>query len=346
MQQREIQPGPIVMLGSGETLASSGKVHEFVAQRLPVRPHITIMETPAGFEPNSDKVAGKIATFLTRRLQNYNPEITVVPARNREMADDREIVAPLLTADQVLLGPGSPTYGARQLRNSLAVEMMFVRQCMGATLFLSSSSTLAFSRKTMPVYEIYKVGEELHWKDGVDYFTPFGLNIVTIPHWDNTDGGAELDTRRCYMGQERFGRLFDMLPADTTVIGIDEHTGLITDFEEKSLHVLGNGTVTIIRNGETTVLENGGVYSLDLLGAWRLPTLADIDLDLWDDVVDAVSAKASAPTPTQEVIALLDERTAVRASKNWQRSDELRDKIEALGWRVLDTPQGAELEAI
>ena len=50
-------PGPIALLGSGETLPSSGKTHEFVARRLPDKPRIVILETPAGFEPNSDFVA-------------------------------------------------------------------------------------------------------------------------------------------------------------------------------------------------------------------------------------------------------------------------------------------------
>ena len=57
-------PGPIVLLGSGETLPSSGKTHEYVARRLPEKPRIVIIETPAGFEPNSDLVAKKIKDFV------------------------------------------------------------------------------------------------------------------------------------------------------------------------------------------------------------------------------------------------------------------------------------------
>ena len=114
-----IEPGLIVLLGSGETLPSSGKTHEFVAQRLPKSPRIVVLETPAGFEPNSDAVAGKIKDFLARRLQNYKPVIDVLPARRRGTPfspDNPDIVAPILKADEILLGPGSPTYGARQLQ--------------------------------------------------------------------------------------------------------------------------------------------------------------------------------------------------------------------------------------
>ena len=79
----KVNPGLLVLLGSGETQSSSGKVHEFVAQSLPNNPSIAILETPAGFEPNSAQVAGKIKTFMERRLQNYHPNISVIPARKR-----------------------------------------------------------------------------------------------------------------------------------------------------------------------------------------------------------------------------------------------------------------------
>jgi len=43
------------------------------------------------------------------------------------------------------------------------------------------------------------------------------------------------------------------------------------------------------------------------------------------------------------VAQLLDERKAVRAAKDFKKSDELRDAIKALGWQVKDTPKGQEL---
>jgi cysteinyl-tRNA synthetase len=44
-----------------------------------------------------------------------------------------------------------------------------------------------------------------------------------------------------------------------------------------------------------------------------------------------------------EVQTLLDQRTEARQAKNFSRSDELRQAIEALGWKVKDTPKGQEL---
>ena len=44
-----------------------------------------------------------------------------------------------------------------------------------------------------------------------------------------------------------------------------------------------------------------------------------------------------------EVAQLAEERENVRREKNWKRSDELRDRISALGWEVRDTKDGPKL---
>jgi hypothetical protein len=45
------------------------------------------------------------------------------------------------------------------------------------------------------------------------------------------------------------------------------------------------------------------------------------------------------------IIALAQERTAVRAAKDWARSDQLRDEIAAAGFDVVDVAGGFELKA-
>jgi cysteinyl-tRNA synthetase len=47
-----------------------------------------------------------------------------------------------------------------------------------------------------------------------------------------------------------------------------------------------------------------------------------------------------------EVLALAKEREKFRQAKDWQKSDELRDKIKDLGYEVKDTPNGPELKKI
>ena len=44
-----------------------------------------------------------------------------------------------------------------------------------------------------------------------------------------------------------------------------------------------------------------------------------------------------------EVAKLAEERENARREKNWKRSDELRERISALGWEVRDTKDGSKL---
>jgi len=251
-QSSSIQPGPVILFGSGETSPSGRKVFERILRDLPPAPRLALLETPAGFELNSAQVIGRVGEFLSHRLQNYQPQITVVPARRRGTPfspDDAGLVAPLLEADLIFMGPGSPTYAVRQLQGSLAWHYLLARHRLGAALALASAAVVSISAQALPVYEIYKAGEDLHWKPGLDFFGAYGLPLVFIPHWNNNDGGEELDTSRCFMGQARFAELMEMLPADLTVIGIDEKTALVMDPLAGACHVIGLGGVTLLHTG-------------------------------------------------------------------------------------------------
>ena len=345
-----IDPGIICLLGGGASIPASGKTHEYLAQRLPHKPRVAVLETPAGFELNSDVVAGKLATFMAKRLQNISPQIEVIAARKRGTPfspDDHDIVAPILAVDEIVLGPGSPTYGARQLNNSLALDYIKARQWQGGILLLSSSATLSFSKYTMPVYEIYKVGEELHWKTGVDYFTDYGLSLTIIPHWNNNDGGRELDTSRCYVGLPRFEPLLEMLPPGQTVLGLDDHTSANLDFRKGVGTVVGANSITITQNGQVKKFYVGEQFALNELGNWHLPEQTSLPEEVWQAATAAWQKRLeeeAVPEPPLEVILLAKERLSARANKDWPRADKLRAAIEDTGWHIKDTTEGYELE--
>ena len=245
-------PGPVVLFGSGETSPSGRKVFDFLLSKLTPAPRLALLETPAGFELNSEQVIGRVAEFISHRLQNYRPQVEIVAARKRGTPfspDDPAVAAPLLEADLIFMGPGSPSYAVRQLQDSLAWQYLQARHRLGAALSFASAATVAAGAYALPVYEIYKVGEDLHWKPGLDLLGPYGLPLVFIPHWNNNDGGEELDTSRCFMGQERFAKLMEMLPPDLTVIGLDEKTALVLDVQAGVCRVMGLGGVTLIHTG-------------------------------------------------------------------------------------------------
>lgn len=339
-------PGPIVLFGSGETSPSGGKILQGLAPRFASPVRVSVLETPAGFELNSAQVAGRVADFMRVRLQNYQPEIDVIPARKRHTAhspDDPTLAARLHEANVIFLGPGSPTYAARQLHDSAVWHTARARHRLGATLILASAATLAISTHVLPVYEIYKVGEDPHWREGLNLLGDFGLPLVFIPHWNNTDGGAELDTSHCFIGAERFETLVAQLPAEVTVIGLDEHTALILDFENRQGVVKGVGGLTVRKQQTEQRFNPNTAFPLNELGPLHIPAPhTNIPADIWQPLTaPAPPLEVEAPSP--DVLTLVEARQAARAHKDWPAADLARQQLAALGWEVQDTPQGAKL---
>jgi cyanophycinase-like exopeptidase len=374
------EPGLIILFGSGETSPTGRKAFEQLFRRLPASPRLALLETPAGFELNSHQVISRVGDFFTRRLQNYAPQVRLVPARKRGTPfspDEPDIVEPLLQANLIFIGPGSPSYAVRQLRESLAWHYMIARHRLGAVLALASAAVVAFSACALPVYEIYKVGEELHWIDGLDFFKLYGLRLVFIPHWNNSEGGAGLDTSRCFMGQERFARLMEMLPEEITVIGLDEKTALVLDLSNQIGQVMGLGKVTLIHTGHqhldklniqpeglpaatrgsdadlAKIAEqrgghfhqyfDGQSFLMSELGNFHLyHPEAILPHGIWKKAMSAAKCMEADrhDNPPQEVCQLISEREKARHNGQWALADELRSKISSLGWEILDTKNG------
>lgn len=341
-------PGPVAFFGSGETAPNGRKVFNRLLEKLPHAPQVSLLETPAGFELNSRDVAGNIAEFIEHHLQNFEPETTLVPARKKGTEyspQDPEILKPLLTSDMIFMGPGSPSYAIRQLEDSLAWDYILARHRLGAGLALASASTIAVGSYALPVYEIYKVGEDIHWLDGLDLFGTYGLSLIFVPHWNNKEGGENLDTSRCFMGKARFQPMKELLPEGQTIVGIDEHTGLIIDLEREMCDVIGLDRVIIQRDGEEETFQAGDSFSIFELGEYQLPqNMQYISPDAWEkalEMEDKQSQESAEPGP--DVIDLLEDRKKARANQDWESADDLREKIENLGWEVRDTPQGQEV---
>lgn len=338
--------GQIAFLGSGETSLAGGRIFETLVRSLPQPLKVAILETPAGFELNSDQVAGRVAEFMRNRLQNYKPQIDVIPARKRGTdfsPDDPEILKPLLTADMIFMGPGSPTYAVRQLRDSLAWDIVCARHRLGATLVFASAATISVGAWALPVYEVFKVGEDVHKVPGLNLFTDFGLSLSFIPHWNNAEGGVDLDTSRCFVGLDRFNEWCNSLPPENTTLGLDEHTGIIFDFQSGKCQVLGVSSVSLVRECDPEIYAAGASFPLSELGEMHIPEPLDarIPAEVWRMVAGANEPEDV--TPPEEVQTLAERRQKARDEKNWAESDRLRDEIAALGWAVQDTPEGAKL---
>ena len=341
--------GRIAFLGSGETSLAGGRIFETLARLISDPLRIAILETPAGFELNASLVAGRVGEFLKTRLGNYKPTIDLIPARKKGTEfspDNPDILQPLLQANMIFMGPGSPSYVARQLKDTLAWDIIRARHRQGATLIFASAATISVGRWVLPVYEIYKVGEDVHVKDGLGFFADFGMHVSFVPHWNNAEGGVDLDTSRCFIGMERFKQWCDLLPTENTTVGLDEHTGVIIDFESGMCEVSGVSSVSIVRECDPEIYPSGSKFALKEIGDFQAPEPIEKDIpsEVWEMIASASTSVSDGPS--EEVLGLLEQRKQARANKDFGASDHIRDEIAALGWKVKDTKEGQELEKI
>jgi len=250
----------LAVMGSGETSPTMVTVHRALVARLGVdRPRAVVLETPYRFQVNADDLSSR--TRQEYFAASVALDVTVLPGL-RDAGGAADEAAQVRDADWVFSGPGSPTYALAQWRDAPLAAALRDRLLAGrGVTVLASAAAVTIGLKALPVYEIYKVGTEPHWVDGLDLMSALGLRVAVIPHYDNAEG-RNYDTRYCYLGERRLSRLETELPGDAAVLGIDEHTVAVFDLAADTVEVNGRGGVTVRRHGASTVLPAGTTIGL------------------------------------------------------------------------------------
>jgi cyanophycinase-like exopeptidase len=257
--------GILTLMGSGETSPTMVKTHRATFERIGNRPAV-MLDTPFGFQENADIIAEKAIAYFATSLGR---QVDVASFRNAKAATELE-VATLSTrvreAGWVFAAPGSPTYAVAQWRDTdLAERLVDKVTNQGGAVTFASAAAVTLGTHVLPVYEIYKVGADLHWIDGLDVMGAIGYPCAVIPHFDNAEGGNH-DTRYCYMGATRLAALREQLPGDVPVVGVDEHTALVMDLASATLRVDGRGGVTVMLGDSVTTIPAGTTAPFDVLG--------------------------------------------------------------------------------
>ena len=253
--------GLLVIMGSGETAPTMVKPHRAIFERVGPRPAV-LLDTPYGFQENADDISARAVGYFDASVGRAVQVATwrVVPPAG--LARERALAA-LEAAGWIFAGPGSPTYTLRQWRDSPVPELLEQTARSGGAVVFASAAALTLGSHTVPVYEIYKAGLEPCWEPGLDLVARLtGLPAVVIPHYNNAEGGHH-DTRFCYLGERRLRLLEAELPAEAFVLGLDEHTAAVVDLDERTVSVLGNGTMTVRRHGVSVVHPAGSRLPLD-----------------------------------------------------------------------------------
>ena len=256
--------GIIVLMGSGELTSTMVEVHKDLLGRLGPAARAVFLDTPAGFQLNADQLSQRAVDYFKTHVHRELDVASLKAYDSGRTYGAEKAFQTLRAADFVLIGPGSPTYAVRQWRQSPVSDILQKRIEGGACLIAASAAALTVGSFTLPVYEIYKVGEDLHWVEGLNLLGHFGICAAVIPHWNNAEGGTH-DTRFCYMGEPRFRQLEKMLPPEALVIGLDEHTACIMDLERDEAQVKGIGRVVVRTRTMEAAFAKGEHFPLALL---------------------------------------------------------------------------------
>lgn len=257
--------GKLTLIGSGEFLDAMARVHRALLKPYGSDVSAVFIDTPAGFELNCTGLAERAIQYFAQR---FEVGLTVASYRSRT-ATALEVSAALRLisgADYLVAGPGSPTYAIRTWGGSTVWEAIVERFRNGAQLVFASAAAMAVGRRAVPIYEVYRCGDDPHWVEGLDLLGPLGLDLAVMPHWNNTSGTGH-DSRFCFMGEERMRTLENLLPRTAVLLGIDEHTACTIDFAGRRCFVEGTGGVTTIRAGRRLVHASGTSFDLAELAA-------------------------------------------------------------------------------
>ena len=257
-------PRILTIMGSGETSPTMVSTHRMLVGKLPKPVRAALLDTPYGFQENAPELATKAVEYF-----NTSINITLDVAGLTEMIDGDSLAMEkglqlVADAQYVFAGPGSPSYALRQWSGTPLAGLLTKKLQSGGVVTFASAAALTLGRYTLPVYEIYKAGEQPRWLDGLDILSEVGIHAALIPHYNNAEGGHH-DTRFCYMGERRLSMLEKELPSDVYVLGVDEHTGVVLDIDADTATVVGKGVVTVRVRGVSREFVSGTVIPLDQL---------------------------------------------------------------------------------
>jgi hypothetical protein len=301
-------PRILAIMGSGETAPAMAKVHRALFERLGAAPASpvpgAIIDTPYGFQENADELSARTVEFFA---SSVGTAVEVASYRHGgvDAVTASTALARVRGSRYVMAGPGSPSYALRQWAGGPIPAALGEKLATGGVLTMASAAALTLGVVTIPVYEIYKVGEDPRWLDGLDLLgAATGLRAAVVPHYDNAEGGGH-DTRFCYMGERRLRALEAMLPDGAFILGVDSHTALLLDLEAGVATISGLGGVTVRVDGRSTRFTGGEGIAIDALGEAARGLAAGYSADAVHEA--AIATADTGARPSRGAAPLLDE---------------------------------------
>jgi len=255
--------GRLVIMGSGENAPTMVKLHRTLMKELGDGPKYMI-DTPYGFQVNADDLGAKYQQYFD---ESVGTKIELAQWRRKDASDveHERTLSQLQQASWVLAGPGSPSYALNQWTGTAIPGAFADLVRRGGTLVTGSAAAATIGVHAIPVYEIYKVGEDPYWLAGLNLLGDLlGIRAAVVPHFDNREGGRH-DTSCCYIGLHRLEILETQLLDGAGIIGVDEHTAVVIELGTGTVSVHGAGGLTLRQSGKSIFIASGDSTTVDAM---------------------------------------------------------------------------------
>ena len=131
--------GFIVLMGSGELTATMVEIHKELLASLPEPAPAVFLDTPAGFQLNTNQLSRKAVAYFNSHVQHPMSIASFTSADAVSSYEAQQALQTLRQAAFILIGPGSPTYAIRQWRQTLIPDIFTERVQNGACLVAAST---------------------------------------------------------------------------------------------------------------------------------------------------------------------------------------------------------------
>jgi peptidase E len=153
----------IALMGSGENSPAMVTPHQNIIKKLKKDSKKINLDTPYGFQENANELTERIIKYFT---VNVGTEVKDVQLRDAG-SDSAQALAEIESADWVFSGPGGPTY-AMKVWKATGADLALKKVLDRGSVVMASAAAMSLGAKVMPVYEMYKVGTDPHWLDGLN----------------------------------------------------------------------------------------------------------------------------------------------------------------------------------
>jgi cyanophycinase len=217
--------GTVGLLGSGEFLPDM----EVFDRRLLAGRSARVVHLPTAAGQESGRRLRYWRDLAKRHFEDrIGVKVETIGVLDTHSANDPRNVAMLDGAGLIYLSGGNPGYLAEALRGTAVLDRMLELACNGTALAGCSAGAAALTA----------VAPDVRSGEGRGLGLAVVPGLAVIPHYD-----------RISRWRKGLARSFvESAPDGVTVVGIDEHTAVVTD-DHVTYEVYGRGTVVRVYDG-------------------------------------------------------------------------------------------------